>query len=331
MPSCRLRGSRRSSFRKRGAGLAIGEANPQYLEMITKYFYSRRFRGDVVGFMAVLIFLGLSASVLGQEKVEFPQASQHAVLKQRVGLTDVEVDYSRPNKNGRIIFGNVVPFDKPWRTGANQATKIKFSAPVKFGDKEVPAGEYVLYTIPGKSEWTLVLSKNLKAQTPADHKPEDEVARITAKSELALAAPAETFTISFEDLRADSAIFYLEWDKTRVPVKLTTYDVEKVMQGIDAALKSGQPQEAGFYYSAASFYFDQNKDLPQALKWVDQAIEKNQKAYFMQYKKAQILAKLGNKKEAIAAAEKSIELLKVNPNPDEAAIANSQTLINSLR
>jgi tetratricopeptide (TPR) repeat protein len=202
---------------------------------------------------------------------------------------------------------------------------------VKFADKEVPAGEYVLYTVPGQSQWTLVLSKNLKAQALTDHKPEDEVARVTAKPILALAEPAETFTIGFEDLRANSATFYLEWDKTRVPVKLTTNDVEKVTQGIDVAVKSGKEQDANFYYNAASFYFDQNKDLPQALKWVDQAIEKNPKAYFMQYKKAQILAKLGNKKEAIAAAEKSIELLKASPNPDEVAIANSRTLIESLR
>jgi tetratricopeptide (TPR) repeat protein len=277
-----------------------------------------------------VVCLYSASSFAADEKVEFPQASQHAVLKQRVGLTDIEVDYSRPNKNGRLIFGGLVPFDKPWRTGANQPTKIKTSAPVKFADKEVPAGEYVLYTIPGQSQWTLVLSKNLKAQALTDHKPEDEVARVTAKPMLALAEPAETFTIGFEDLRANSATFYLEWDKTRVPVKLTTNDVEKVTQGIDAAVKSGKEQDANFYYNAASFYFDQNKDLPQALKWVDQAIEKNPKAYFMQYKKAQILAKLGNKKEAIAAAEKSIELLKASPNPDEVAIANSKALIDSL-
>lgn len=270
-------------------------------------------------------------SFAADEKVEFPSASQHAVLKQRVGLTDFEVDYSRPNKNDRVIFGGLVPFDKPWRTGANQPTKIKISAPVKFADKDVPAGEYVLYTIPGASQWTLVLSRNLKAQTPADHKPEDEAARVTAKPEMALAAPAETFTIGFENLRTESATFYLEWDKTRVPVKVTTNDVEKITKAIDARVKSGQPEEPAFYYNAASFYFDQNKDLPQALKWVDQAIEKNPNAYFMQYKKAQILAKLGNKKEATAAAEKSIELLKASPNPDETAIANSQALINSLR
>lgn len=272
----------------------------------------------------------LPAPALAQEKLEFPAASAHAVLKQRVGLTDMEVDYSRPNKNDRQIFGGLVPFDKPWRTGANQPTKIKTSAPVKWGDKEVPAGEYVLYTIPGASEWTVILSKNLKAQSLADHKPGEEAARVKAKPVL-IAMPAETFTIGFEDLRANSATFYLEWDKTRVPVKLTTNDLEKVMQGIDATVKGGKPQEAGFYYQAASFYLDQNKDLPQALKWVDQAIEKNPKAYFMQQKKAQILAKMGNKKEAIAAAEKSIELLKASPNPDEGAIATSRAIIESQR
>jgi hypothetical protein len=272
----------------------------------------------------------LPAGTFAQEKLEFPAASAHALLKQRVGLTDIEVDYSRPNKNERQIFGGLVPFDKPWRTGANQPTKIKTSAPLKWGDKEVPAGEYVLYTIPGASEWTLILSKNLKAQTLADHKPEEEAARAKAKPVM-IAMPAETFTIDFEDLRANSAVFYLEWDKTRVPLKVTTNDVEKVTQGIDAAVKGGKPQEAGFYYQAASFYLDQNKDLPQALKWVDQAIEKNPKAYFMQQKKAQILAKMGNKKDAIAAAEKSIELLKASPNPDEGAIATNRAIIESQR
>jgi Protein of unknown function (DUF2911) len=265
-----------------------------------------------------------------EEKVEFPQASQHAVMKQRVGLTDVEVDYSRPNKNNRDIFGGLVPFGKTWRTGANKPTTIKFSADVKVGDKMVPAGEYLVYTIPNADEWTIILSKDLKAQSVTDYKQDADAARVTAKP-VALITPAETFTIGFEDLRANSATLYLEWDKTRVPVKLTTNDVEKVSKGIDAAVKSGKPQEPGFYYSAASFYLDQNKDLPQALKWVDQALEKNPKAYFMHYKRAQILAKMGNKKEAVAAAEKSIEILQAAPSPDESAIGTSRALIDNLR
>jgi hypothetical protein len=283
-------------------------------------------------FVSICIAAGFGPGNLfaADEKVEFPAASQHAVLKQRVGLTDVEVDYSRPNKNNREIFGGLVPFGKMWRTGANKPTRMKFSAEVKLGDKQVPAGEYLVYTIPNASEWTVILSKNLDAQSVADYKEDGDVARVMAKP-MALATASETFTIGFEDLRADSALLYLEWDKTRVPIKLMTNDVEKVSKGIDAAIKSGKPQEAGFYYSAASFYFDQNKDLPQALKWVDQAIEKNSKAYYMHYKKAQILAKMGEKKEAIASAEKSIEILKAAPAPDETAIGTSQALIESLR
>jgi hypothetical protein len=281
----------------------------------------------IVVFCATVFPGGLLAA---EEKVEFPQASQHAVMKQRVGLTDVEVDYSRPNKNNRDIFGGLVPFDKIWRTGANRPTRLKFSADVKLGEKEVPAGEYLLYTIPGANEWTIILSKDLNAQSAADYKQESDAARVAAKP-VVLAVPAETFTIGLDDLRADSATLYFEWDKTRVPVKLTTHDIEKVSKGIDAVVKSGKTQEPGFYYSAASFYLDQNKDLPQALKWVDQALEKNPTAYFMHYKKAQILAKMGNKKEAIAAAEKSIEILKASPKPDESAIGTSRALIDSLR
>ncbi len=278
--------------------------------------------------VGAVVFQG--SLLAAEEKVEFPAASAHAVVKQRVGLTDVEVDYSRPNKNNRNIFGGLVLFDKPWRTGANQPTKIKVSGPVKLGNKDVPAGEYVLYTIPGANTWTVVLSKNLKAQSLADHKPADEAARITAEP-MALPLAVETFTIGFDDLRANSATLFLDWDKTRVRVKLTTDDIEKVSMGIDAAVKSGKPQETGFYYSAASFYLDHNKDLPQAVKWIDQALEKNPKAYFMHLKKAQILAKMGNKKEAIVSAEKAIEMLKAGPNPDESAIATSQALIDSLR
>ena len=147
------------------------------------------------------------------EKVEFPAASQHAVVKQRIGLTDVEVDYSRPNKNNRDIFGGLVPFGKMWRTGANKPTRIKFSADVKLGDKQVPAGEYLVYTIPNVNEWTIIFSMDLNAQSAADYKKDADVARVTAKP-VALATPAETFTIGFEDLRANSATLYLEWDKT---------------------------------------------------------------------------------------------------------------------
>ena len=258
--------------------------------------------------------------------VQFPQVSQHAVVKQRVGLTDIEVDYSRPNKNNREIFGGLVPWDKVWRTGANAATKIKFSDGVTLGDKQVAAGEYGLFTIPNTNEWTIILSKKLDLP----YKPDSDVARITVKP-VNMTMEMETFTIGFQDLRSDNATMYLAWDKTAVPVKVKTNDAAKVFAQIDAALKSGKDLDAGFYNNAAGFYLDQNKDLKQAADWIDKAIAKNPDAYFMYTRKAQIQAKLGNKAEAKAAAEKSNQILESRPERDESAIRTNRLLIESLK
>src|SRR5436305_3101764 len=167
-----------------------------------------------------------------EKKIEFPAASQHAVVKQRVGLTDVEVDYSRPNKNGREIFGGLVPYGKLWRKGANAVTKMKFSDAVTFGGKEVPAGEYALFTIPTANEWTIILSKDAKVQSAADYKQENDAARITAKPE-PLPITIETFTIALADVKGASATLNFLWDKTRVPVKLTQDDVEQVSKHLE--------------------------------------------------------------------------------------------------
>src|SRR6188474_3025766 len=128
-----------------------------------------------------------------EKKIEFPSASQHSVLKQRVGLTDIEVDYSRPNKNNREIFGGLVPYGKLWRTGANAVTKIKFSKAVTLGGQEIPAGEYALFTLPAANEWTIILSKDAKVQSAADYKQENDAARIMATPE-SLPMTIETFT-----------------------------------------------------------------------------------------------------------------------------------------
>ena len=263
-----------------------------------------------------------------EKKIEFPSASQHSVVKQRVGLTDVEVDYSRPNKNGREIFGGLVPFGKLWRTGANAVTKIKFSHSVTLGGKEIPAGEYALFTIPTANEWTIIVSKDAKVQSAADYKQENDVARITATPE-SLPMTIETFTIALNDVKGASATLDFLWDKTRVAVKLTTEDVDQVSKQLDAAVSAGTPLDPRTAYQAAAFYYDNNKDMNQAAKWIDQALAKSPDAYFMHYKKAQIQAKLGNKKEAAASAQKAIDILKKDKAPDESAIKNAQQIIDS--
>ena len=294
---------------------------------------SSRFPSLLVSALFALAFVAApllpgSLSAAEEKKMEFPAASQRSTVKQRVGLTDVEVDYSRPNKNDREIFGGLVPYGKLWRTGANAVTKIKFSDTVKLGDKEIPAGEYALFTIPTANEWTIILSKDAKVQSTADYRQENDAARITAKPE-SLPLTVETFTIALTDVKGVSATFNFIWDTTRVPLKLTTDDIEQVTKELDAAAKAATPLDSRTAFQAASFYYDNNKDMNQAAKWVDQALEKNPKAYFVHYRKAQIQAKLGNKKEATASAQKTIELLKAEKEPDESVIKNAQQIIDS--
>ena len=277
---------------------------------------------------AVVGLASLATTAFAQERVQFPDASARGVVKQRVGLTDVEIDYARPNKNDREIFGGLVPNGKLWRTGANAPTKIKFSDTVKVGDKELPAGEYALFTIPNTSEWTVVFSKDAKIQSAGDYKEENDAARVTVKP-TTLTTAVETFTIGLTDVKGASATLHLDWDKTRVPVKLTTDDIDQVSAKLDEAAKSTTPLDPRTAFQAASFYYDNGKDMNQAAKWIDQALEKNPDAYFMHMRRAQIHAKLGNKKEATASAQKTIDILKKDKDPDEAGIKAAQQIIDA--
>ena len=139
----------------------------------------------------------------------------------------------------------------------------------------------------------------------------------------------EAFTIELADVKGASATLNFLWDKTRVPVKLTTDDAQQISKQLDAVVSARTPLDPRTAYQAAAFYYDNNKDMNQAAKWIDQALEKNPDAYFMHYKKAQIQAKLGNKKEAIASAQKTIDILKKDKAPDESAIRNAQQIIDS--
>ncbi len=262
-----------------------------------------------------------------EEKIEFPATSQLSTIQQRVALTDIDVSYSRPNKSEREIFGGLVPYGQVWRTGANATTTIKLSNGIKFGDKAVPAGEYGVFTLPGATEWTVMLSKDTKASS-AEYKQENDVARVTVKP-AALPTSVETFTIGFSDVKGANANLHLDWDKTRVVVPITTDDFAKLGQQLDASAKGGTPLADREAYSAAVFYLENGKDMKQAEKWIDQALTKNADAYFMHMRRAQIQEKLGNKKEATASAEKVIEILKKDKAPDQAVMRNAQAIIDS--
>ena len=244
-------------------------------------------------------------------KLEFPAASPTATLKQRVGLTDVEIVYSRPSVKKREIFGAMVPYGKVWRTGANGATKLVFSTPVKLNGHEVPAGTYALMTVPGKDEWTIIVNKGAEQWGAYKYDEKQDVVRFAAKP-VSLDKPLETFTIEFNDLRDESADLNLAWDRTLVPIKLEVEYATSLEKQIQQVMASDAPNKP--YFQAAMFWYNHNKDMKQANAWVDEAL-KEREAHYIMYLKAEILERLGDKAGAAAAAKHSMELAeKSNDN-----------------
>ena len=245
-------------------------------------------------------------------RVEFPAPSPAATVKQRVGVTDIEVDYSRPSMHGRQIFGGLVPFGEVWRTGANTATKITFSTAVKFGGADVPAGSYALYTIPTPDQWTVILSKVTGEWGAYTYKPKDDLVRVTVKPE-AYPRHIETFTIGLANLANEAdATLYLLWDDVLVPVKIETDLVGMLQPQIEKVMASDAPKKP--YFAAAMFYYENNLDLKKAAEWMDAAIAASPDAYYMIYRKGLILAKAGDKAGALAAANQSLAMAQKDPS-----------------
>jgi hypothetical protein len=258
-------------------------------------------------------------------KVDFPAASPACTLKQHVALTDIEIVYSRPGVKARPIFGGLVPYGQVWRTGANNATKITFSTPVKLNGAEIPAGTYALFTIPGETEWTIIINKGAAQWGAFQYNETNDLVRVKAMP-VKLAEPVETFTIEINDIRDESATLNLTWEKTRVPVKLEVELVGKLVPQIEAVMAA--PEGNKPYYQAAMFYYDHGQDLEKARKWIDAAIAERE-TYYIVHLKAKILARLGDKEGAIAAAKHSTELaIKAK---DTGYVKLNEDLISSLK
>ena len=257
-------------------------------------------------------------------KVDFPAASPACTLKQHVGLTDIEIVYSRPGVKARPIFGGLVPYGQVWRTGANNATKIIFSTPVKLNGAEIPAGTYALFTIPGETEWTIIINKAAAASI-FNYNQTDDLVRVKA-TPVKLSQTIETFTIEFTDIRDESATLNLLWEKTLVPVKIEIELTGKLVPQIEAVMSAAEGRKP--YYQAALFYYDHGQDLQKASKWIDAAIA-DRETYYIVHLKAKIRAKLGDKEGAIAAAKRSTELaIKAK---DTGYVKLNEDLISSLK
>lgn len=269
-----------------------------------------------------LLFSNLASA---QPKVDFPSPSPLGSLKQRVGLTDIEISYSRPSAKGRPIFGGLVPYGEVWRTGANGRTTISFSTSVKLNGTDIPAGKYSLFTIPGESEWTIAINKDT-TNSPFAYDAKNDVARITARA-VNVSVDIETFSIMINAIRDDSARIDLLWEHTAVPIRLTTDLASTLQPQIEAAMSASGDKKP--YYPAAMFYYDHNLDLQKAKSWIESATATGE-TYYNVNLKAKILAKLGDKEGAIAAAKHSSELA-TKADGASGYLKLNQELIDSLK
>ena len=258
------------------------------------------------------------------QSIKTPSPSTPQFVKQDFGLSSIELSYSRPNVKGRKIFGDLVPYDKVWRTGANQATTLNFGDDVTIGGVKIKAGKYGLLTIPNAGSWTIIITRQLDVTSPAAYKPDQDIVRVTAETHQ-LPFSLETFSILFANVTSNSCQLQMIWDNVIVSLDITTDIDSKIMAQIDNTLnKDSRP-----YFTAALYYLDNGKDLNKALEWFDKSIAQDPTAFFAVYQKARCQAKLGKKQDAIATAKKGIELARQAKNDDYVAL--NEKLIASLQ
>ncbi|MEA5428047.1 DUF2911 domain-containing protein [Arcicella lustrica] len=273
--------------------------------------------------ISILAIFTLNTS-LNAQGIKTPAPSPTQTIKQDFALSSIEITYSRPNIKGRVVFGDLAPFGKLWRTGANAATRVTFGEDVKVGGVALKAGTYVLYTIPNKEEWEVIFNKGINNWGIDGYKAEEDLAKFKVKPN-ALAKSVETFTIEIANVNPSSAEIEISWEKTSVSIPVTADIDGKISKAIETAMTvDSRP-----YFQAASYYFETGKDLNKALAWADKAIEQTPKAFWIMHLKAKIQAKLGNKTVAIETAKKSIELAKEANNMDYVAL--NEKLIASMK
>lgn len=264
---------------------------------------------------ALYCFFAISTQA---QTLKVPAPSPSQTLKQAFALSEITIEYSRPSAKGRVIFGDLVPYGKIWRTGANNSTQITFGENVKVNGKDISAGTYALYTMPGKDAWEVMLYKDLKlGGDVAEYKTENEVARFTVKPS-GITEKVETFTILISNMSSKSANIDLCWENTKVTLSVEADIDATIMKNIETVLS----KDARPYYAAANYYYENNKDLNKALEWANKAVENNPKAYWQWLLKAKIHMKLNDKKAATEAANKVKELATADQNDDYVKMAD---------
>lgn len=249
-----------------------------------------------------------------QAQIETPQPSPFSKVEQKVGLTDVTLEYSRPSMRDREIFGNLVPYGKLWRLGANDNTKITFSNDVMIGGKTLKAGSYAVFATPTQSKWEITFYNDPSNWGLPKMLDESKVAATVSADVMTLPTNIETLTIGFGDLSNDSATMAIMWAKSSVSFKIEVPTAKTVSASIEKAMNG---PSAGDYYSAAVYYAQEGKDIEKAKTWMEKAMSMTKNpAYYQLRQQSLIYAKAGDKKMAIETAKKSLASAKEAKNDD---------------
>jgi len=262
----------------------------------------------------LLIAIAFTMSYAVNAQIKTPAPSPSAKLEQAVGLTNVAIDYSRPAMRGRTIFGDLVPYGKVWRTGANLRTTVTFSDDVTVGGKTLKAGAYAIFTIPQADKWEVIFySEHQGGGAPAELDESKVAARVSAPV-YPMPMEIQSFTISIDDVTSGSAVIGILWEKTYVGIAFEVPTDAKVSANIDKVMKG---PGFGDYYASASYYFAEGKDIAKAKEWIDKAMSMSDSPQFWQLRQQSLIyAKAGDKKGAIAIAKKSLAASEKAGNAD---------------
>lgn len=251
--------------------------------------------------------------VADAQNLKMPVASPRQTVKQEFGLGEINLSYSRPSAKNREIYGGLVPYDAVWRTGANSPTTIEFSTDVIIGGKPVSAGKYGLVTIPGKSSWKIIITKQLDIASPTAYKAENNVAEVSATPKK-LANKVETFSINFDNITDKTVDLCISWGDLAVTLPITSDHHNKVMAQIQELMNG--PEDKRPYFESAMYYYENNVDLNKAYEWMKKASASNSQAFWIYYYQAKLEQKLGKKADAIATSKKSLDLATKANWPD---------------
>jgi hypothetical protein len=261
--------------------------------------------------MLVVAIATTTSVTSNAQGLKMPQASTSQTITQAFGLGTVSINYSRPNTKGRKVFGAMEPYGTVWRTGANSATTVTTTEAIKIEGKDLPAGTYGIFTIPGANEWTVIINKGAKQWGAYEYKPEEDLFRVNVKP-LKLKDKVETFTIQLADVYPTTAKLQLMWENTALSINLTTDVDTKVMAGIAEAMQGDKKP----YFAAAQYYYENGKDLNKALEWATAAEATDQKAPYYKLWKGRIQLKMGDKKGAALTAAEGIKVAEEGKNPE---------------